>query len=50
MELKQIVMLGLLLGVAVIGSAVVIYVLSHLDKNEEEKEKADAENRGQQGH
>ncbi|MCC6545987.1 hypothetical protein IT570_02375 [Candidatus Sumerlaeota bacterium] len=43
MELKQMVMLGVLLTVAVVGSAFIIYVLSHLDKDEEEDEHKDAD-------
>lgn len=38
MELKQIVMLSVLIGVAVIGSGLLVYILSNLDKNGDDEE------------
>ena len=38
MEIKQIAMLAFLLVVAAVGSGILVYVLSHLDSNEEKGE------------
>lgn len=48
MEIKQIVMLTVLLGVAVIGSGVIVYILANLDKNDDDNN--GTEDNGHGGH